>query len=301
MRVLEREVGPRVPVSRVILPDGAPLPPRQIRSPHPPRGGRSRGLSQPRPLDTVVERGAVGSVARRQVFSASRWRACTLQFVDLDLAAPTRPDQEPQETGEPNRADRADQGRSAKRWRVDVEDALTGVRGVAAAEHDAEGHQVRGGDEQGGDDDHDPDRDAPPSADGLPGDQQRHEREDDAVEQPPPDAAREAAADLRSDPLGPPPRQEGPDDEETDHEQDHGDTADDESALPVDRRRLLRRCGLWFAHPRSMAGLRRWSTAAGGFNLAPVQGDSPPRNLLRGQVGRGLTVRNPVAAAGNVE
>src|SRR5262249_2545436 len=45
VRLLERERRPRVAVRTVVLPDGAPLPGRQVRTPQPPRraGGRSGG------------------------------------------------------------------------------------------------------------------------------------------------------------------------------------------------------------------------------------------------------------------
>ena len=48
VRVVEREERPGVPVGRVVLPDGAPLPPRQVGSPQPPGceviGGRGQPL-----------------------------------------------------------------------------------------------------------------------------------------------------------------------------------------------------------------------------------------------------------------
>ncbi len=77
--------------------------------------------------------------SRRWCVSMAR---LVLEFVDLRLPATLVPKQDQQEAAEAHGTDCANQGGSTECWSVHVEYPLTRVRGVSAAEHDGERHEV---------------------------------------------------------------------------------------------------------------------------------------------------------------
>jgi hypothetical protein len=111
------------------------------------------------------------------------------------------------------------------------------VRGAAVAQHHRQREQVWCQQEHRDDDDDHPNRPVEPLADHLPDDDHRDEREQEAVEQPPGNAAGEVPVDLAADALGPPARQESAGKQHQQHQRDEADEHQEDPALPVRLRR----------------------------------------------------------------
>ncbi len=135
--------------------------------------------------------------------------------------------------------DSSGEGAATKCGRLDVEDAVSRVRGVSAPDHDAERHEVGEGEE-------DPDREC--DSDRLPGaapaqDQNdghdRQEGEDEAVDDPERRPLRDAPVDLVAHSVRPPAWNRCRRDENGEHDDDETGAGPDGAAAPVRPRRDL--------------------------------------------------------------
>ena len=135
--------------------------------------------------------------------------------------------------------DRSGERASTKCGSLDVENAVSCVRSVSTADHDAEGHEI-GQREDDSDGERDSDRlpGTPPAQDQDDGDD-RQEREDEAVDDPERRSLRDAAVDLFAHPMRPPARDSRRRDENGEHHEDEAGACPHGAAAPVRPRRGL--------------------------------------------------------------